>query len=658
MNNRPNKRPAPGNSDRAWGFAIAAILGVGVLAGPAYAGWRVGGRSWTATAIAAAAGLYLLLLAVVVVIVVAVVRWRRKREWTDDLARSMSGRRDTKEMTAKAAQADTQRLGSTDAGLGVPLGVSISTGQWLYGLYEWSQVWILGTRAGKSRSVAIPQIMTHLGALVTTSNKRDVVDRTRGRRSELGRVWVNDPQLIAKEPPSWWWNVISFVTTVERADKLVDVWSAARSVSDLPAQEDAYFEPEGRKVLATLLVAARLGDQLVTRLPDWATGRPPEAGVPDPRMFLRAAGLETMANDLTAWWRLDDGQRDGVFGTARSFLGFLRDPRFVAWMTPAGPGGVARREFDPAAFVRSTDSLYLLSKEGAGSARALTAALTVAVYTATEDYAEESGDRVPTPILFVLDEAANVCRWPELPNLYSHAGGKGIILIVILQSRAQGERAWGKDGFAMMWSAANIAAVGRGINDDQHLTALTRLIGDRQVSERQRSVGSHGHRSTSTSNRDEVILSEADLRALPRGRAVLFASGARPILLRLVDYSLYQDWGWLCGESLSAFGPGGTDTATAPATVMFQPLSAAELTSFEALTRASAWTAEDPGASTDQEPVTDDGSGERAPNTMHPQWRQERAASSDYARRRLGGQLNPSADSTHAVGLDTNGRSW
>ena len=414
-------------------------------------------------------------------------------------------------------------------------------------------------------------------------------------------------------------------------------------------------------MLATLLVAARLGGQLVTRLPDWATGRPPGAGVPDPRMFLRAAGLDTMANDLSAWWRLDDGQRDGVFGTARSFLGFLRDPRFVAWMTPAGLGEDPRREFDPHAFVRSTDSLYLLSKEGAGSARALTAALTVAVYTAAEDYAEESGDRVPTPILFVLDEAANVCRWPELPGLYSHAGGKGIILIVILQSRAQGERAWGKDGFTMMWSAANISAVGRGINDDQHLSALTRLIGDRQVAERQRSVGSKGHRSTSTSNRDEVIFSEADLRALPCGRAVLFASGARPILLRLVDYSEHQEWGWLCGESMAAFGPGGTDAAVASAGSQFQPLTDRELTAFAQLTAASAW--DDQGSPADQvqghqSAVTDDGSDEWTPSVMGARWSKDRAATSDYARRRLGGQLagtGASSGASPSVELDKNG---
>lgn len=48
--------------------------------------------------------------------------------------------------------------------------------------------------------------------------------------------------------------------------------------------------------------------------------------------------------------------------------------------------------------------------------------------------ARSSGGRLGTPLLGVLDEAANVCRWRELPNLYSLYGSRGIVLMTILQS--------------------------------------------------------------------------------------------------------------------------------------------------------------------------------------------------------------------------------
>ena len=55
------------------------------------------------------------------------------------------------------------------------------------------------------------------------------------------------------------------------------------------------------------------------------------------------------------------------------------------------------------------------------------AGLTVAVTEAAEGLAKRSpGGRLVVPLVAVLDEAANVCRWPELPNLYSHCGSRGI----------------------------------------------------------------------------------------------------------------------------------------------------------------------------------------------------------------------------------------
>lgn len=51
-------------------------------------------------------------------------------------------------------------------------------------------------------------------------------------------------------------------------------------------------------------------------------------------------------------------------------------------------------------------------------------ALTVAVTEAAEQLAKASpGGRLRVPMVAVLDETANVCRWRELPNLYSHFPG-------------------------------------------------------------------------------------------------------------------------------------------------------------------------------------------------------------------------------------------
>jgi len=577
---RPNKRrPAAGMTNGEVLVVLVSLVGLCWLALAAWLSAELAGTghgnpiSWLADSDGtgrwntAATG-WALLFGAGTIVGVTPVAWLaarslRRRQWTDSLAPSMSSGRDLQEMTENAVAADTARLGSSRAGIGLRLGRAVLNGVRLFGTFEWSQLWILGTRAGKTRCVAIPQLVEHHGPAVTTSNKRDVHDLTRGPRSELGRCWVNDPQQIAQQPADWWWNPLTFITTTERSAKLVDIWAAARSSADM-AGADPYFEPEGRRLLQRLMMAAALAGEYVTRLPDWLTGYRPGPGVPDPVAILREHGYHAQATGIESTLELAPDQKDGLYGTARSFVGFLDAPEFVVWMAPTGPDDT-RPEFSPTALVRSTgDTLYLLSKDGPGSARALTAALTAAVYEEGEEHAEKCGGRVPIPILFMLDEAANICRWPELPNLYSHAGSKGLILVTILQSEPQGEQAWGKADFRKMWSAANVLAVGRGINDESTLTALAKLVGDRQIADHSRSVGGRGHRSTSHSNRDERIFTEADLRALPRGRTILMTSGARAILLETIDYSQHP-WAYKAEASKTHFGPQTGQEVTADA---------------------------------------------------------------------------------------------
>nr|WP_238402471.1 TraG/TraD/VirD4 family protein [Cellulomonas sp. H30R-01] len=177
-------------------------------------------------------------------------------------------------------------------------------------------------------------------------------------------------------------------------------------------------------------------------------------------------------------------------------------------------------------------ALHSLSKEGRGTAEPLVTALTVAVVEAAEELAARSpGGRLTTPLLGVLDEAANVCRWRELPNLYSHYGSRGIVLMTILQSWSQGVEVWGEHGMKKLWSAANVKVYGGGVSDAHFLDDLSRMIGDYDRLASSTSSG-RGHRTVSQQLHRERILDVADLAAIPKGRAVVLASGSRPTLIR------------------------------------------------------------------------------------------------------------------------------
>ncbi len=71
-----------------------------------------------------------------------------------------------------------------------------------------------------------------------------------------------------------------------------------------------------------------------------------------------------------------------------------------------------------------------------------------------------------------------MCRWTDLPALYSHFGSRGIILMTILQAWSQGVDVWGESGMRKLWSAANIAVYGGGVKEREFLDTLATMIGD------------------------------------------------------------------------------------------------------------------------------------------------------------------------------------
>ena len=102
-----------------------------------------------------------------------------------------------------------------------------------------------------------------------------------------------------------------------------------------------------------------------------------------------------------------------------------------------------------------------------------------------------------------------------------------------LQSWSQGVDVWGEQGMRKLWGAANIRLYGGGSNEQGFLDDISSVCGEMDTRQLTTSYngGRQGH-SRSYATRREPIFDVATLAALPRGRAVLMASGIDPVLIR------------------------------------------------------------------------------------------------------------------------------
>ncbi|RGE19090.1 type IV secretory system conjugative DNA transfer family protein [Leucobacter sp. wl10] len=560
---QPNRRAEPGRFDATTILILVIVVVFAAALAVMWAGFTLGSRidgsnpelpgnpfellfgalrgrfTWSPAVVTCTAVFAVMIVVLLGLIAALVLRARRRQSRADRAATYLARGRELEELGRRSAQRTAQRLGVA-ASPGIPLGRSIPGGRPLYALWEYVMIVLAGPRVGKTSALVIPAILEAPGAVITTSNKRDVVDATRDLRCLVGQVLIFDPQGIALEPPSWWWNPLTYVVDDVRAYRLAEHFASAARADG--AVQDAYFEPAGRDLLAGMLLAAALQRRPITQVFEWLSEPTNQAPVD----VLRQHEYDLIAADVEGVIMAPEKQRSGVYGTARQMAACLKIRSIAQWVTPIGGDADSdpRPQLDPHAFVRSSDTLYSLSREGQGSAGALVTALTAALVEAAEEHAtRQPGGRLATPMLVVLDEAANVCRWSDLPDLYSHYGSRGIVILSVFQSWAQGQVAFGREGMRKLWSASNVKLYLGGISEADFLRELAELIGDYDKETSSVSYN-RGVRSTNHQLRRERILDAAELAALPRGRAVMLASGTRAALLETTP--------WMAGPHAAA----------------------------------------------------------------------------------------------------------
>lgn len=535
------RRPSPG-----YGGQVAVLLlvlsGAGALALPSVAArlagarefvnpvlWVLEGAPWSGHHTAALLLLITPLLLLLGGYVAARIVLGRRRRPIDTAASLLAHGRGLERLRPPRVRQTHKRLGLNPTKYpGVQLGYTVAGNTPLRATYEDTLVMIAGPRRGKTRTVVVPNVLLSPGACVSTSVKPDVLEATVTERAALGRVWVFDPQGLASahQKHRAWWNPLTQIRTLEDADRLAKVFSVATFGEN--DGKDQFFPTEGRALLGGCIFAAAVSGKTLPDVAQWL--RDDEDDTP---VQVLKEDHPAVAAEIAAKMQMVRETRSGVYAHARGSVGFLASSEMRSWVTPRA----GQPAFDPEVFAAApSDTAYLISEES-GGAGPLIAALTEAITQAAERAAAKTATgRRETPMLVLLDEAANICRLPDLPSKYSTWGSRGIIPLTILQSEEQGEKVWGRDGFAALWNAATVQVFAGGNASDKFLSNLSKRIGDYEYTETS-SGYQQGQRTSSSSRRREPILDVADLAALDLDRMIVLPSSMRPVLTRMMPAS-------------------------------------------------------------------------------------------------------------------------
>jgi type IV secretion system protein VirD4 len=417
-------------------------------------------------------------------------------------------------------------------------------------------VLVLGPpRSGKTSAVIIPTILDHDGPVISTSTKPDVLRATHTHRAQGGgQVWQFDP--TGTSPPvegvqTLRWSPVLCATEWDGAQLMSRAMVTGSQVG--AGTTDAnHWTRRAQALLAPMLHAAAVSGRQMSDVVGWVIRHE----IDEPGALLTEHGGADLAiGQLIGLQNTEARERSSIFSAAADALD--------AYTSHAALEAASHPNFFAGRFVTSKDTVYITAP---AEHQQLTAPLVCGLISEIrrETYTHHRNGTITTPVLFALDEVANVAPITELPQIASEGASQGILLLAALQDLSQARARWGTaaDGFLTLFGTKLILP---GIADHKTLETISTALGEydrRVVSHTTPQVGlldgilSGGkhprpHNSTTSSTQRTRRLSPGDIAGIPAGNA-LHLDGLAWELVALTPAHFVEPWRTLTTPAASA----------------------------------------------------------------------------------------------------------
>ena len=159
--------------------------------------------------------------------------------------------------------------------------------------------------------------------------------------------------------------------------------------------------------------------------------------------------------------------------------------------------------------------------------------------------ANEYGGKLPSRVVFYCDELGTMPPFDILP-LFSAGRSRRLSLIPIIQSLAQLEKNYGKEGAEILQDNCQDTIFGGFAPNSQTAETLSKNLGSRTVLSGQVTKGKDSN-SQSLQMIQRPLMTPDELKSMPKGSFVVMKTGSHPMKTKL---KLFFKWGIQFGEPL------------------------------------------------------------------------------------------------------------
>ena len=200
---------------------------------------------------------------------------------------------------------------------------------------------------------------------------------------------------------------------------------------------------------------------------------------------------------------------------------------------------------DAEAFASQKSAIFLVLPEEDPSKNFMAGLMIQTLSRELFSVADENGGKLPNRVVLFCDELGTMPAFDILP-LFSAGRSRKLTLVPIIQSLAQLEKNYGKEGAEIIVDNTQDTIFGGFAPNSQTAEVLSKALGSRTVMSGSVSKGG-GKDSASRSLQmmERPLMTPDELKSIPKGQFVVMKTGTHPMQTRL---RLFLDWGISFGD--------------------------------------------------------------------------------------------------------------
>ncbi|MBR6981994.1 MAG: type IV secretory system conjugative DNA transfer family protein [Ruminococcus sp.] len=193
---------------------------------------------------------------------------------------------------------------------------------------------------------------------------------------------------------------------------------------------------------------------------------------------------------------------------------------------------------DAEKFCSEKSAIFIVLPEEDQSKYFMVSLLVQQLYREILVIADEKGGTLDNRVMFYLDEMGTFPKIEGIEAMFSAGRSRKISIVAIIQSFAQLEQKYGKEGMEIITDNTQLTVFGGFAPNSQSAEVLSKALGEQTVQSGSVSLGKEHSQSLQMIGRPLMTVDE--LKSMPKGQFIVMKTGTHPMISPL---KLYFKWG-------------------------------------------------------------------------------------------------------------------